>query len=146
MIILNKKLVYIFVVLVAGLFAVSACQSEIGGRINKNIVDSGRIAEVENQQVKNFDNEEVTVDKLWAINCYYSHNIGMWHCTIDCGFKNEEGINIYGSSNNLDKNEAIRGHMISVLMLTQVVLLGVGGINSFPKPLFILVLINLLWI
>lgn len=37
---MNKKLVYLFAVLVAGLFVISACQQDaIGGRINRNIGD-----------------------------------------------------------------------------------------------------------
>ena len=38
---LNRKFIYIFVVLVVGLFVISACQSEVGIRPAKKLVTSG---------------------------------------------------------------------------------------------------------
>ena len=47
MIRLNKKLVYLFIILVAGLFAVSACEQAVGRpAINRNLVGGGDLPQV----------------------------------------------------------------------------------------------------
>jgi len=51
---LNKKLIYIFAVLVVGLFVVSACQQEVGRKINREIdIDYEEVEEVNEQVVLN---------------------------------------------------------------------------------------------
>jgi len=38
---MNKKLIYLFAVLVAGLFIVSACEQAVGRRVNNKVISPG---------------------------------------------------------------------------------------------------------
>ena len=105
---MDKKLDYIFAVLVAGLFVVSACdlsQSEVGARLNRNVADAGK----DNKLLAHM---ECNVE-------FGANGQGRWHCTIDCnlgqiqppryseGYGTDVGTAAQNAENNCDKKAGV---------------------------------------
>ena len=65
----RKFLLMVFVLLVVAVF-LSACQSEVGARLNRNVADAGK----DNKLLAHM---ECNVE-------FGANGQGRWHCTIDC--------------------------------------------------------------
>ncbi len=66
---MNRKLVYLFVVLVAGLFVISSCQQEVGGRVNNNVRYDGQVqGNLQAQYAISYE-EQVPKTESWLDEC-----------------------------------------------------------------------------